>query len=1174
MKKLTITLFSSLMILVMLVQFTGVDATIQNSQFENAINNQVRFDEPGTTTRVSVASDGTQANDISGAVRISTDGRYVAFGSWASNLVSGDTNGVRDIFVHDRQTKETTLVSVASDGTQGNAESKMPSISADGRYVAFVSDASNLVPGDTNGWSDVFVHDRQTGQTTMVSVATDGSLGDGPALFPQISSDGRFVAFVSDASNLVPGDTNGWSDVFVHDQQTGETTRVSVASDGTQANYDSFQPTISANGRYVGFHSWASNLVYGDTNGYDDVFIHDRETGETTRVSVASDGTQGNGKSKFPSISSDGRFVAFVSDASNLVQGDTNDSADVFVHDRQTGETTRVSVRSDGMEVNNAYVSISHIIREYISADGRYVTFTSNADNLVPGDTNGVSDVFVHDRQSGKTIRISVASDGEQGTGSSGGPSISLDGRYVGFWSIASNLVNNDTNGVQDIFVHHVALGSLVNISGRVIDQGNFGIQDVKIRTNTGNYTTTDIHGFYSFSLLEGTYTLSASKSGLIFFPNTLTVNLQSNKTGQDFIGEIAYCGTGTDGTRSIICQAPLGEPFLHIPFSTAQFAETILQNWYPSSSGGRINSWFDHNKPIYSRDLNRKILLFDGTEYGGSAYKYINGIYGCYQNICYDGHDAIDFLFRQEESISNGRHIVPAASGTMLEVCRRDGNSCSQDVLLGRYVIISHLNNTYATLYAHLRSIESWVVEGYEITRGDDWAPVIGIMGGSGGEPLRENFYGEHLHFQVFFNKEMKESWIPNGNEVVDPFGWGPFWQTDPWGKTVPSVWLWRNYQPFNIIPGEWLEFMSLGRVTVEIPAKSEYQNQLVLLSPSTHQNISTSFIRSIGNAFSLFVSNTLRTGNSLNSTLREQFSDYTTPVKVSIDYADINPHLDSTQLSVYQYDDFLKQWIKIHTNLDPVNFIATAQVIPYGNFDVQAPLVCPNDITEPHDDHPSYLNVIRGNHSEITLERWFDIEQDQDWFSIYGFSGYSYSITTMNLNDGVDTELSVYHPDGETLLAFDDNSGEGLASHILFSAPEDGIYHIKVSRAETSAFGCDSSYDIHISPIHQPPIAIAGPDQTVEPGVLVTLDGSGSYDPDEDLPIKYNWTQVSGTSIVLTGANTANPTFLAPDNPDVLVFLLFIEDSLGLVSDPDRVVISVTGSYDHKNYLPLILR
>jgi Tol biopolymer transport system component len=397
--------------------------------------------------RVSVASDGAQGNGDSFANSISADGRYIAFASRASNLVPGDTNGKQDIFVHDRQTGQTTRVSVASDGTQANGDSGHPAISADGRFVAFYSSASNLVPDDTNGVEDVFVYDRLTGQITRVSVASDGTQANGPSWQPSISGDGRFVAFESGASNLVPGDTNDTWDVFVHDRLTGQTTRVSVASDGTEGNGLSFLARISADGRFVAFTSGASNLVPGDTNPKWDVFVHDRLTGQTTMVSVASDGTPGNGTSGGMSISGDGRFVAFVSDASNLVPGDTNGTLDVFVHDRLTGQTTRVSVASDGTQGNADSDGAS------LSQDGRFVAFFSTASNLVPGDTNGAMDVFVHDRQTGQTTMVSVASDGVQGNGDSSGAAISADGRFVVFTSEASNLVPGDTNGAWDVFV-------------------------------------------------------------------------------------------------------------------------------------------------------------------------------------------------------------------------------------------------------------------------------------------------------------------------------------------------------------------------------------------------------------------------------------------------------------------------------------------------------------------------------------------------------------------------------------------------------------------------------------------------------------------------------------------------------------------------------------------------
>jgi Tol biopolymer transport system component len=241
-----------------------------------------------------------------------------------------------------------TRVPVDAGGQQANSDSFEPAISAAGRFVAFASYASNLVPGDTNNDFDVFVRDRKAQVTQRVSVGPGGQQANGNSFEPAISADGRLVAFSSGASNLVPGDTNGTSDVFVRDRKAQVTRRVSVGPGGQQANGESLKPAISAHGRLVAFSSGASNLVPGDTNGTSDVFVRDRVAQVTRRISVGPGGQQANGGSHSPAISADGRFVAFVSRASNLVAGDTNGASDVFVRDRVAQVTRRVSVGSGG----------------------------------------------------------------------------------------------------------------------------------------------------------------------------------------------------------------------------------------------------------------------------------------------------------------------------------------------------------------------------------------------------------------------------------------------------------------------------------------------------------------------------------------------------------------------------------------------------------------------------------------------------------------------------------------------------------------------------------------------------------------------------------------------------------------------------------------------------------
>lgn len=335
-----------------------------------------------------------------------------------SNVLNGG-----DVFVHDRQTSTTTRVSVSSAGVEGDGSSggEGNAISADGRFVVFWSAAANLVAGDTNGIEDVFVHDRDTATTTRMSVATGGAQQTGSLQNLErgaaISGDGRYVVFLSLAADLVASDTNGWADVFMHDRQTGATTRVSVASDGTQGNQHSFDPAISADGRYVTFTSSASNLVANDNNPCNppnvecsvptaiDVFVRDTQTNTTTLVSKATNGTQANhnpsSSCRQLAISADGRFVAFCSSSTNLVAGDTNNESDIFVHDRQTAETTRVSVATNGTQSNDS----SH--DPVMSADGRYVGFWSWSNILSEGDPGDRSpDVFVHDRQTAETTRI------------------------------------------------------------------------------------------------------------------------------------------------------------------------------------------------------------------------------------------------------------------------------------------------------------------------------------------------------------------------------------------------------------------------------------------------------------------------------------------------------------------------------------------------------------------------------------------------------------------------------------------------------------------------------------------------------------------------------------------------------------------------------------------------
>lgn len=435
----------------------------------------------GETTRISLSTEGYEGDLGSGLdrndyemyqVAVSATGRYIAFSSDATNLVSGDTNGHRDIFVRDRDTDNdgnfdepgyvsTTRISTGYDGSQANNDSWEVSISYNGRYIAFSSDADNLVMNDTNGSRDVFLHDRVGNSTIRVSVENNSANdnGNNASDHPGISGNGAFVAFRSSASDLVSADTNNLDDIFVRQMSTNQTFRVSVDSVGTQSlGGDSFNPTLSETGQFVAFVSEATNLVAGDGNLVRDVFVHDRTLGTTTRVSVATSTAEGNAQSYTSFISGNGNFVVFASEATNLdgVSPDTNIYADIFVHDRALAETTRVSLSFFGTE------SDGHSYTPSISREGRYITFASEATNLdvTQSNSNRKRNIYLHDRQLaldgiyafGLTSRISLTPEGDLPNDHSFAPMVAAYGRHVGYISEATDLVGNDSNRMWDVF--------------------------------------------------------------------------------------------------------------------------------------------------------------------------------------------------------------------------------------------------------------------------------------------------------------------------------------------------------------------------------------------------------------------------------------------------------------------------------------------------------------------------------------------------------------------------------------------------------------------------------------------------------------------------------------------------------------------------------------------------
>jgi Tol biopolymer transport system component len=460
----------------------------------------------GFNYRVSQSSAAAQANaDVLDPV-MSPEGRFAAYWSTATNLVPNDLNNVADVFLTDLISGETVLASLDFIGNQGDLASGDVggvSLTPGGGLIAFPSKATMLTGVPTGGVQHVYVRDRFNGTTTLASKDSFGNFGNGASRAPAISAGTRFCAFQSLATNLAGADANGVSDIYVHDLLLGRTNAISLTPGGAVGNGASILPSISADGRYIAFESAASNLVPSDTNNQSDIFLRDRVQQVTLRVSVSSTGVQGSGPSHNPAVAGDGTWVAYDSQSINLVPNDTNGVADVFVYNRANGATVRASVNSGGVEANGPSTEPS------ISTDGRFVSFTSLASNLVANDTNNAADVFVHDFSTGTTELWSVSFAGANSDGASSAPSVSDDGCRVVYQSRATNLIANDTNGVQDVFLRECTQpGPLNYCTGKVNSQGCYCAMSFN-----GTPSASAPNGFQLFG-----YNVLNNKSGLLMY--------------------------------------------------------------------------------------------------------------------------------------------------------------------------------------------------------------------------------------------------------------------------------------------------------------------------------------------------------------------------------------------------------------------------------------------------------------------------------------------------------------------------------------------------------------------------------------------------------------------------------------------------------------------------------
>jgi len=489
----------------------------------------------GTLNRVSTSISDTPATGSSGVPRVSADGRFIAFFSDADNLVFGDFNGARDIFLRDRLTGLTHVISTAASGEQGNASSSFPGISDDGRFVAFESLADNLIDSDHNGLRDIYVKDLATGSVERISISTDGAEANGPSYQPSLSASGRYVIFQSTATNLVADDTNGVADVFVHDRVLKTTVRASVATGGGEAHGPSSGGRITSDGRFVVFDSQASDLIALDGNGVQDVFLHDLDLGTTVRLSQSADGTPADKPSYFGRISADGETAAFASAATNLVAGDTDSHTEIVLVDLATGARSRADQSSAG-DLPDASASFPEI-----SADGRYVTYTTEASNLVPEDNNGREDVFVYDRLQSKTLRVSLSNQGVQIDGFSSYPAVSANGKVIAFMSDATNLVENDDNNWVDVYVADLTNGD---------PPPAIPFETVSLDITRARAVNSPKTGRDAFTVVAGYQFLPVSIDG-VFNPGSENFEIRMGDAEKPFVVTIPAGDTGWKQTKA-----------------------------------------------------------------------------------------------------------------------------------------------------------------------------------------------------------------------------------------------------------------------------------------------------------------------------------------------------------------------------------------------------------------------------------------------------------------------------------------------------------------------------------------------------------------------------------------------------------------------------------------------
>jgi murein DD-endopeptidase MepM/ murein hydrolase activator NlpD len=811
---------------------------------------------------------------------------------------------------------------------------------------------------------------------------------------------------------------------------------------------------MSLDGRFVIFQSRATNLDPSvptlQSPGVPQIYLHDRTTGSTTLISRGPDGRPGDAESNAPALSGDGRYLVYASSASNLVAGDSNGVADIFLHDRTTGETRRVSVSSSGIQANRAAWSPT------ITLDGRHIVFAATASNLTNGDGNGVADLFIHDQLARHTGRVSVGVVGEWRAQEANGPTETRaatlpGGQVVAFVSRATNLTSAGVVGVPWLYWHERTDAPTFTVAGRVVESGGQPVADVVVAAGPHRAVTDSTGGFRLTTLVGGTYTLAVAKAGYTFTPPRRTVSLLGNLNGQDFL---AYAGSTPDA-------------FLDLPLFYDGAAATLLTLLRDTDEGGLIDAWFDHDAPTYGK--NGSIVLWDGRQRSATPY---SDTLGCFERRCYDGHDGVDFPYRDPDpstpNIFEAVLVRPAAAGvvasgpvpTLVRSCGGGDRWCNGGY--GNEVLLWHetvAGEGYFTRYSHLATVT--VGEGQWVTP----QLPLGEMGSTG------NSFGTHLHFAVHRD---------NGNGLwdgetidlpVDPFGWAGL-EVDPWAAASPNAvsrWLWRfNPTTEAILLGSEGATLSdgtgAGNLTVRIPAGALAGQVRVELVTGAAVAPPASAQRTLGRAFSLQVLDWLQGGSAPNA-------EPARPVEISVSFAEATTgaatrHLDIDRLLLYHWQPEVG-WLPLPTVVDREAQVAIAASDHFGDFDLQAPLLCPADTLEPDDsfDAANFATISFDSGgldaaSSTLWERLLDVAEDEDWFQVDGVAGTRYVVEVETLAPETLLTVEIFDRDGLTRL-------ESLAGpgNLTWTAVAAGSYFVRVTPAVGSRVGCDARYRLAIT-------------------------------------------------------------------------------------------------------------